>query len=80
MLDAVLKVNGGHKTTVNWHIGEPRPRHLSIAAEERCILLQANGDELEHILSNFQNIPSTTMHDVVVWTGDMADFIYNNLV
>jgi hypothetical protein len=59
-----------------WHVGEVFPRVTVFPRD--FITIQADGDELQYILSTFQGIPKTTAR-VVVWTGDFARFIYDNL-
>lgn len=44
----------------------------------RVDLLQAEGDELALINLKFEHLP-TCNRDIVVWRGDMASFIFNNL-
>jgi hypothetical protein len=43
-----------------------------------AVEIQADGDELELIKSQFQNIPTCSNH-VVRYRGDIADFIFWNL-
>lgn len=65
------------KGTHDWHIGQK----VSIPKEElnQVIEVQADGDELEHIRYQFQNIPHAKVR-VCNWYGDIAKFIVNNLV
>lgn len=41
-------------------------------------MVQANGDEKEYILAQFDNLP-TTKGDMCIWVGDLANFIAANL-
>lgn len=58
-----------------WHVGERPPKNRTLYD---CYLIQADGDELDYILSNFSNIPKTNKK-LQVWTGDFANFIWQNL-
>jgi hypothetical protein len=61
-----------------WHINSKKPPYQAKTARGRTVsLLQADGDELEFIISHFKNIPY--QHHICVWRGDMAQFIYDNL-
>lgn len=40
--------------------------------------IEADGDELEEILAEFDNIPKTKQ-PVQIWLGEMARYIYANL-
>lgn len=39
----------------------------------------ADGHELQHIITNFKNLPICTDKRVNVWRGELAQFIYENL-
>ena len=56
-----------------FHVGDKIPRWYSSEVKE----IQANGDELEHILSKNNNIPTSSKR-VVRWYGDHAKFIVGN--
>lgn len=58
-----------------WHVGEGRPGVNMEQVEE----IQADGDELEHIKSNFTNLPMANHVHVVRWSGEFARFILNHL-
>ena len=60
-------------TKCQWHIGQKYPK-----LTEKVIELQADGDELEYILHNFQNIPYSNAR-VLTWYNDLAMFIANNM-
>jgi len=61
-------------TTINLWIGK-RTYGFNINDIE---YIQANGDELELILSSFKNLPYSNQ-PVVKWYGDMAKFIMANI-
>lgn len=58
-----------------WHVGEEKPK----AEAQFVTSVQADGDELHHILMEFQNLPQSTHKKVVSWYGDHAKFIVGNL-
>lgn len=78
-----FETNDGY--TIRWHTGEDKPdlwQPKDPLLPRRFIKeVQADGDELEFIRINFDNIPIPKLGHkrVVIWTGDMAMFIYNNL-
>jgi hypothetical protein len=61
-----------------WHTGTPFPFACSTIEQAFRINVQADGDELEHVLANCNNIP-TTNRRVQTWSGDFARFISANL-
>ena len=69
----------GHLNHGEWHVGEAT-NHIIIRANE-VVAVQADGDELEFVLSNFGNLPRTLPVDrrVMRWYGDHAKFIAGNL-
>lgn len=56
----------------NWWVGTPKVEDLEVSK------VQADGDELMMILTKIQNIPTAPMKSVVVWSGDIAQFVYDN--
>ncbi len=58
-----------------WHINESKPHLLG-----PCIEVQADMDELDAIKAQFSNLPIPHGQRVVTWKGDMAQFIYDNLL
>jgi hypothetical protein len=56
----------------NWWVGHPKVEDLEVTK------LQADGDELMLILTKVQNIPLAPNKRVVSWSGDIAQFIYDN--
>lgn len=58
---------------ITWHIGEKKTMVIGILS------IQADGDELDYIITNFTNIPHHKTARVQTWFGDMATFIYTNL-
>lgn len=64
----------------HWNIEEEKP-DFPIDFYRNGIqvdLLQADGEELFKINADFQGIP-TKQHGTVVWRGELASFIFNNL-
>ena len=75
MLVIERKDEMGTLPSIKWHIGEPIPTfHL----RQEITLVQADGDELEHIRHSITGIPISARR-VVVWRGIFADFIARNL-
>jgi hypothetical protein len=65
----------------NLHTGHGRIRALDGGRAFRSansIEVQADGDELESVRSQFSNIPMSTGR-VVLWTGCTARFIVDNI-
>lgn len=58
---------------VSWHVGQRKP------TVEGCAEVQADGDELFYIATNFRHLPVATHKAVVVWKGELARLIYDNL-
>ena len=70
-------LNGKERT---WHVGQPSPISHSEAADVDEI--QADGDELEHIVDMFpinRSLPIPRGR-VVRWFGDHAKLIAGNLI
>jgi len=65
----------GEKREVIWHVGEAKP----FGADE-VYGIYADGDELEHILYYFENIPKRLGKKTsMTWRNDIAKFIWENL-
>lgn len=62
-------------TNVQWHVGEPIPE-VDIL---RVVAVNADGDELQYIISRFPNLPYCNHRGLVQWFGDHAKFIVANL-
>lgn len=70
-----------------WHVGElvtlatirDKCAHNAPSVFE-CIEIQADGHELSLIERKFTNLPMVSENPAVVWTGDHAKFILNNLL
>lgn len=60
-----------------WHVGRSTKQMNEYGRQ--CIALQADGDELEAIRSQFTNLPIHTTRRVQRWSGDFAAFIAMNL-
>ena len=67
----------GSKGSVSAHIGSMK-RVLEGSNLGEILLVQADGDELEKILEDFQGIPRSKS-SVQKWFGDHAKFIAHNL-
>lgn len=65
-----------------WHVGEPLP--MTDAEVFAVKMIQADGDELEHIRDLFcvtsKTIPIPFNKRVVVWYGDIAKTIIGNCI
>jgi len=59
---------------VQWHVGET----LRVMNTENLVTeIQADGDELEYLKQNFENLPYSRLARAQNWYGDMAKFIAN---
>lgn len=58
-----------------FHVGESKEFLRNFC--ENVVSIQADGDELTHIVRTFSNIPQVN-HAVVSYYGDMAKFILDN--
>lgn len=67
----ILVDDKGHEH--NWWVNQK-----NVAPDLTVKKLQADGDELMMILAKIQNIPLAPYNRVVVWSGDIAQFIYDN--
>ena len=61
----------GHRID-EYHIGE------MVGCGDNVTSIQADGDELEHIIKTFENVPIRKNGRVVNYFGDMAKFIVEN--
>lgn len=70
----------GNQTTVEetWYVGNKITPSLKRAIRD-VLEVQADGDELMHILKNFSGIPQHNTRRVVRWFGDDARFIVGNI-
>lgn len=57
-----------------WHINNTKP---PLPPEAYIMLFQADGDELDLIISRLKNVPYC--YSVAKWRGQMAQFIYDNI-
>lgn len=62
---------------VSWHVGDKMLGRRS--PYQDVTRIDADGQELEHILRYCSNIPVVKMQRVVIWNGETARFIYDNL-
>jgi hypothetical protein len=60
-----------------WHVGETTVEINDYT--KSCVFIQADGDELEAIRSQFSNVPIPNKKRVVRWKGAMAEFIALNI-
>lgn len=73
-------INDKDNTTLGaFHVGETPPRLRDrFYALSVPVRIQADGDELYAILRQCKGIRTSTS-SVVIWTGEDARFIFNNL-
>lgn len=67
--------------TIEWHVGE-KINSSKLPQSKRewdCMVVQADGDELEYVLRTFKGIRSCD-NRVIRWAGDDATFIVSNLM
>lgn len=57
-----------------WAVSKPKPLFGGA-----CIEVYATGEELVYVRNNFDNLPFPAGASKVVWKGDFAQFIYDNL-
>ena len=64
-----------------WHVGSSKPKleHPGSPYVGKCVEVQADGDELEYILALFRNRPVKSAARILVWKGELAQFIYDNI-
>jgi len=76
-MDYLLNEESYQRTTI-WHVGQPSPE----IDKDKVTSIQADSDELWHIISRFTNLPYVMNQDdapVQRWYGDHAKFIVGNL-
>lgn len=76
MLVITMKEGTVGRKEHEWHIGEPRPSGLNLLQVQE---IQADGDELDHIKRNFDNLPIANHVRVVRWYSEHARFILSHL-
>ena len=80
-LGAIME-QGSPEKELEWKVGQKTPRD-QIESSVYIYSVYADGDELEYILANFNNLPHPTLgardRRACVWRGDFARFIYDNL-
>jgi hypothetical protein len=69
----MLRFTESDGTDHRWTVGQPRPLF------GECTEVWANGEELVFIRNNFDNLPFPAGAKQVVWRGDFARFIHDNL-
>ena len=65
-----------HTRVVMFHVNDPKP---STVYFDHVQYLMVDGDELELVRSQFDNLP-ITKGNVCTWSGEMAQFIFRNVV
>ena len=79
--EAVLTLSNGTEETT-WFVGQPAP---SINLAPDTFVVVACGAELTWVYANFPTIPMRSVHhtatdnDCVIWRGDNARFIADNI-
>lgn len=73
-------INDGH--IIDWHVGEKvpeiwQPQHSGLP-HRFVTMIYADGDELLHIINQFENLPYCKGRSTK-WTGEFAKFIFENL-
>lgn len=58
----------------NFHVNDEKPLPMAFAS-----YIQADGDELELIRTQFDNLP-ITRGNICDWSGSMAQFIFSNMI
>ncbi len=61
-----------------WHVGDRKPLIRPLETLRKCVEVMADGDELDHIVASFHNLPHRTC-GIVRWKGEMAQFIHDNI-
>lgn len=82
-ITATIKDSAGeyHSKEYEWYVGNPRPRYYKYDDLDNVTKIRADGTELDYIRARFRNIPmSNILVGNIVWKGDWAQFIYDNLV
>jgi hypothetical protein len=57
-----------------WHVGDRKPQ-----LSQACVEVRAYGEELTYIRARFTNLPDHMLKAEIVWKGEWAQFIYDNL-
>ena len=70
--ETAMTVYGEDLHQTKWEAGGSYPQHIN-----KALSIFADESELSYIIANFDNIPYK--YNSCVWTGEMADFIHNNL-
>lgn len=76
MLYITAKING-EELSETWWVDSQKP--WQNIDDITIIDISADGDELGFIRDTFKNIPDAHTKRVVVWKGEFARFIYDNL-
>jgi hypothetical protein len=69
--------NGVSTNELAWHVGQKI--QLMTPAIQAIVEVQADGDELKHIMGCMDNVPNNRFKPTNRWFGDMAKFIAVNL-
>lgn len=71
----IIYDNHGQEETLNYHLGDPT--NLLYYAEV-ATAVQADGEELQTVIRNFDNLPWRRWASIATWFGDTAKFILAN--
>jgi hypothetical protein len=77
---ALLCINFTEHVSISWSVGQPTAafdRFLIQAGDD--LECQADGDELAYVLHTFTGIHGVRNQAVVIWSGDDAFFIVENI-
>lgn len=75
----ISKIHLGVTEEFSWHVGSPEFADGKFNSSEYFVEVQADGHELEYILQNFTGLLIRKDRRVITWSGDAAEFIFNNL-
>ena len=71
----------GGNTTNNrtFHVGTPMRPAYDLHEDHVATRIYADGDELHAILAHMDGIPRVASNSSMIWTGEIANFIWLNL-
>lgn len=65
--------------TLDWHVGETAPKDVIDDESVQVLDIYADGEELEYIRDYFVGIPMKRRAHGVLWRGEFARFIFDNM-
>jgi hypothetical protein len=77
MMHIIASSDGHLSNELEWHVNEPKP--IKETGPRWDYRVQADGDELEFIKDNFTNLPYRKDSRIIIYQGDFARFILDNL-